>query len=176
MDKINPRIKGELTQQVKRLLQAKQVKACINLQLIKHPIEGYYFVECIESYARKIPTEDVVLSLIGINLPHSYFWPQCPKDCEFFKKSKNFVLSLNKASDYAKTYPRLPILKKKIISFIFDCCRLINSPLFKFMSIAAAFTAGIIVGFLASKIPQLNSLMDALISLFKESKTTLPGI
>lgn len=93
--KIDIHSRGKISEHlIQVLLKNGQVKDCEYLKIEKGYLRAFY-VKCTKDFAASIPANNVVTDMSASSAPSSYSWPNCPKDCRYFLKSKDFIRSLN---------------------------------------------------------------------------------
>ena len=92
--KIDIRSRGEISKYLQILLKKDQIKDCKHLKIQRGYLNRFYPC-CTKEYASNTLANNVVIDITAGSAPSSYFWPNCPKDCRYFLKSKDFIRSLN---------------------------------------------------------------------------------
>jgi len=104
--------RGEVSEYlIQILLKEGKIKECKNLKIEEGYLHAFY-PECTKQYASRIPAYNVHTDMSAGSAPSSYFWPNCPKNCPHYSKSKDFNCSLNSAVE--------EINKNKVIIKYFD--------------------------------------------------------
>lgn len=107
-------VKGEVVSHLQSLQRAGQIKDCRHLEAEMGHLTAYY-PKCQKDYARRIPSDNVLLDEGAYDAPSSYYWPECPAGCPFYSQSPNFVLTLSgeKPSTTTEKDDLLPMLPKR---------------------------------------------------------------
>jgi len=87
--------RSEVTYYLEILLKKGDIKDCQHLKIEKGEYFHAFYAKCKLQWARRIPAYNVHTDPSAGGAPSSYFWPECPKDCQHYSKSESFIHSLN---------------------------------------------------------------------------------
>ncbi len=107
-------VKGEVISHLQSLQCAGKIMDCQHLEVERSYLTAYY-PKCQKEFARRIPSDNVLLDEGAYDAPSSYYWPECPSGCPFYSQSPNFVLTLSgeKPSKTTEKDDLLPMLPKR---------------------------------------------------------------
>lgn len=103
--------KGEVFNNINKLIQLGKIKDCNNLKIIQENKYNSFRSICLKDFSSREPAKNVSLDITAYSAPSGYSWPICPKDCPHYTKSENLVKSMteeqeNIALNHSKTTPQ----------------------------------------------------------------------
>lgn len=113
-DRVDIWSQGEVVQYIEALIETGQAKPCTHL-VVDKGYAGAFYPRCKKDWMSRVPADNVQLDITAYNGPSSYHWPLCPKDCQKFEASSNFVdtASGELRKDPWLGAPKDPVGKKK---------------------------------------------------------------